>query len=94
MNDSASILLTSIILAIGGAGLYIYKSNSDNNNNNEDDNDIKNIEDDVSTNKDNEYNEYNEYNEMLDEFYDPPKKQHNRTKKQKYKKRQLTKRRY
>lgn len=92
MNDSSSILWTTLILGLGGLGLYAYKSNTDDNENYTETDNIENeVDEDELVEKD---NEFTRYNETLDDFYEPKKRQNNRTKKQKYKKRQSTKRRY
>ena len=77
MNDTMSLLLATGILAVGGLGLFMYKSNSNDKNSSEDDEgnvfdfDLTSYfgknEDDEDDNKEDDEDEQ-------PEFYEPPKR--------------------
>jgi hypothetical protein len=78
MNDTMSLLLATGILAVGGLGLFMYKSGSDDKNYNDNDEsffdfDLKSYfgsdEKDEDDNKENDEDE-----EDKPEFYEPPKR--------------------
>jgi hypothetical protein len=80
MNDTMSLLLATGILAVGGLGLFMYKTSSDDKIVNEDDNndsmfdfDLRSYFGNSNDNEDEkEYDEHNEDNES--DFYEPPKR--------------------
>ena len=76
MNDTMSLLLATGILAVGGLGLFMYKSGSDHKNYNEDSEsyfDLKSYFGNDEKDEDEDNNkEYDEDEEP--EFYEPPKR--------------------
>lgn len=97
MNETMSLLMATTILAFGGLGLYMYKSDDEDDNKKigEEEYDENNL---LSSNlwSSNEENN-NEEDENLNEEIDYPKKRTTRTRvrsEKKYKKTGGTKRRY
>jgi hypothetical protein len=85
MNDTATLLLATTILSIGGVGLYMYKSDEDQKGGDE-------------YNEDSLFGSSNDYEEPIDEeeviFYEPKVKARGSTKTKRNRKSTGTKRRY
>jgi hypothetical protein len=78
MNDTMSLLLATGILAVGGLGLFMYKSDSHDKNDNEKDEDsmfdfdLRSFFGNSNDKEDDDEEEYNEDEEP--EVYEPPKR--------------------
>jgi hypothetical protein len=80
MNDTMSLLLATGILAVGGLGLFMYKTSSDDKSsymNDDEEEEDNSYNFDVSSyfgnNKDNDDND-EEYDDDEPEVYEPPKR--------------------
>lgn len=81
MNDSMSILLATTILALGGLGLYMYKSSDENQKGGDEEYDENKLfgSNFWGTTDDNE--EYENYDENLDDEDYKPRKRNTKTQK-------------
>ena len=78
MNDTMSLLLATCIIAVGGLGLFMYKSSSDDETSNKDESMFDfNLRSYFGNSNDDEEDEegYNEDNES--NVYEPPKRARN-----------------
>ena len=57
MNETSSVFLATLLLAIGGAGFYFYKNSSENNHDNDDDNLSENISLEENNINEDDYND-------------------------------------
>jgi len=75
MNDTMSLLLATGILAVGGLGLFMYKSGSDHKNYNEDSESYFDLKSYFGNDEDEDEDNNKEYDEDEEpEFYEPPKR--------------------